>query len=257
MADRDGGRERVRAAILDARFEQAEREDVDYYLERARDVDGPVLELGCGTGRVYLELLQAGVDIDGFDLSESALSVLREKAAERGIEPTVWQDDMTEFDVEREYDLVICPFNTFQNLLEADEQRGALEAVYHALAPQGRFVFDVFVPGFDYICGTYGDWRSQSVAYRGQSVEFRTRSRVVDEINQVFLVEREAYDPDGTTLFTESQRLKLLPYREVALLVRQSRFSSWEVTGDYTDQELSDGDTVQVWTLHKTASKTR
>jgi hypothetical protein len=89
------------------------------------------------------------------------------------------------------------------------------------------------------------------VEYRGQSAEFRTRSRIVDEINQVFLVEREARAPDGSTLFTESQRLKLFPYREVALLVRQSPFSSWEVTGDYTDQALSDGNTVQVWTLGK------
>lgn len=251
MADPDDGRARVRAAILDAQFKDADREDIDYYRRRTSDVDGPVLEIGCGTGRVYLELLDSGIDIDGFDLSEDALAVLRENAADRGVDPSVWQADMTEFEVAREYELVICPFNTFQNLLEVDQQRATLEAVYDALAPGGVFVFDVFVPGFDYICSTYGEWRSQSVAYRGQTVDFRTRSRIVDELNQVFLVEREANEQDGTTLFTESQRLKLLPYREVALLARQSPFASWEVTGDYTEQALSDGHTVQVWTLHK------
>lgn len=248
---RDADARRARAAILDAQFEDADRDDIEYYLRRARNVDGPVLELGCGTGRVYLELLQAGVDADGFDLSKNALRVLREKATEAGVAPSVWQGDMTEFEVDREYELVICPFNTFQNLLEIDQQRAVLDAVYEALAPGGRFVFDVFVPGFDYIADTYGDWRTQSVEYRGRSVEFRTRSRIVDEVNQVFLVEREGREQDGTTLFTESQRLKLLPYREVALLVRQSPFTSWEVTGDYSEQTLSDGHTVQVWTLRK------
>lgn len=252
MGDSDAGRARVRAGILDAQFKDAERDDVAYYRDQATAADGPVLELGCGTGRVYLELLQAGVDVDGFDLSADALGVLREKAAEAGVEPSVWQEDMTAFAVERAYELAICPFNTLQNLLEIDQQRAALDAVYDALAPGGCFVFDVFVPGFEYIATAYGEWRTQTVEYQGRPVEFRTRSRVVNEINQIFQVEREAHNQDGTTLFTETQRLKLLPYREVALLVRQSPFTSWEVTGDYTEQPLSEGDTVQVWTLQKT-----
>ena len=64
MADPEDRHTRVRAAILDAQFKEAEREDVEYYRRRAIDVDGPVLEVGCGTGRVYLELLEAGVEVD-------------------------------------------------------------------------------------------------------------------------------------------------------------------------------------------------
>lgn len=93
------------------------------------------------------------------------MGLLREKAAEAGVEPSVWQGDMTAFAVERAYELAICPFNTLQNLLEIDQQRVALDAVYDALASGDCFVFDVFVPRFEYIATAYGEWRTQTVEY--------------------------------------------------------------------------------------------
>jgi cyclopropane fatty-acyl-phospholipid synthase-like methyltransferase len=96
MADADA---RLKAAFTDAQYRAAEMPDSDYYREQATAADGPVLELGCGTGRVYLAMLRAGVDADGIDLSAASLSALRENAAEEGLEPTVWQGNMTQFTV--------------------------------------------------------------------------------------------------------------------------------------------------------------
>ena len=96
-------------------------------------------------------------DADGIDLSAASLSVLRENAAEEGLEPTVWQGDMTQFTVDRAYALAICPFNALQELRSVDDRLAALDATYDALAPGGSFVFDLFVPDFEFICGTYGE----------------------------------------------------------------------------------------------------
>lgn len=243
----------LRAAFTQAAFSAAGMADRQFYRERAASTDGSVLEMGCGTGRIYLDLLRAGVDADGFDLSPAALSVLRERAAEEELEPTVWQADMTDITVERAYAMVYCPFNTLQRLLTPDDQLAALDAAHDVLAQGGSFVFDVFVPDFEFICENYGEWQTETVLFRGEPHEHRTRARIVDEPRQVFAVETEAVGPDGERLFTDEHRATMLPRDEVELLARLSPFAEWHVTGDFTDNPLSDGHTVQVWTLQKTA----
>lgn len=251
MSDTDRGYTAEHARFYDALTATGDREDVEFYLDRARDVAGPVLELACGTGRIYLDLLDAGVDADGFDRSADALAVLHERAAERGVEPAVWQADMADFAAGRAYDLAVCPFNAFQHLLSVENQLSALRCVHDALATGGSFVFDVFVPGFDVIRETYGEWETRTVAYRGESHEVRNRARIVDEVEQEFAVEVEGYDPEGKQAFAVEHRLKMLPKREVELLARLSPFEEWRVTGDFSGEPIEDGDSVQVWTLVK------
>lgn len=229
----------------------ADREDVDYYLSLATDVAGPVLEMACGTGRVTLPLLAAGVDVDGFDRSAGALAVLRRRADEQGLDPSVWQADMRHFGTDRPYDLVICPFNTVQHLRTIDEQLQALEVVYGALQRGGRLCFDVFVPSFEQICEAYGTWQRDSVEFRGEAHTFRTRTTIADEVEQSIRVERELLDPDGERMFQDSFELTLLPKPRVELLAQLSPFEEWTVTGNYADRPLRDGDDVQVWTLRK------
>ena len=51
---------------------------LDFYVALAREANGPVLDIACGTGRILLPCLQAGVDIEGLDLFEPMLRTLRE-----------------------------------------------------------------------------------------------------------------------------------------------------------------------------------
>jgi SAM-dependent methyltransferase len=66
--------------FYDAELAARDPDDVGFYRERASAVDGPVLELGCGTGRITLELLADGVDAYGIDVSAEMLATLRETA---------------------------------------------------------------------------------------------------------------------------------------------------------------------------------
>jgi len=249
--------ETLRAELYDRRMRELDRDDAEFYASLACDAEGPALELACGTGRIYLDALDEGCDVDGFDRSAEMLSFLRERADERGLAPSVWRADMTDFAVDREYDLLYCPFNAVQHLLTIEEQLDALRNAYDALAPGGRFVFDVFVPSFELIAETYGEWCAEPVEFRGESCEFRTRTRIIDEVEQEFTVENELYDSDGQRVLAESHRLKMLPKREVELLARCSPFEEWTVRGGFetseADAAIEDGDAVQVWTLRKRA----
>ena len=239
--------------LYDHRYADADRGDVRFYAERARKADGPTLELACGTGRVYLELLRAGVDADGIDVDPASLDRLRERAAEAGLSPSVREGDMTDLDVDRAYDLVVCPFNAVQHATNLTAQRATLDGVYDALAPGGRFVFDVFVPNFDVICETYGEWRETTTEHEGREYTVRTRTRIANEVEQSFVVETEACDPTGEVFHREEHELAMLPKPHVELLADESPFAARSVAGSFDGEPIVDGDGVQVWTLEKTA----
>jgi SAM-dependent methyltransferase len=123
-------------------------QDVAFYRDAARDFGDPVLELGCGTGRITMALAEAGKRVTGLDLSERMLeravkkrSALRVEARER---VHLVQGDMAGFDLGEKFRLVIIPFRPLQHLLEVHQQVKCLECVRKHLAPGGRLILDVF-----------------------------------------------------------------------------------------------------------------
>jgi SAM-dependent methyltransferase len=124
------------------------RRDVEFYLAEALKQSGPVLELGCGTGRILLPMARAGLRVTGFDLSARMLKICRAKLdaepAEVRARVKLVPGDMTAFELGEEFSLVIIPFRPFQHLLEVEQQIGCLRAVAQHLAPCGRLILDFF-----------------------------------------------------------------------------------------------------------------
>jgi SAM-dependent methyltransferase len=123
-------------------------QDVAFYRDAAREFGDPVLELGCGTGRIMMALADAGKRITGLDLSERMLeravkkrAALNKEARER---VHLVQGDMTRFDLGETFRLVIIPFRPFQHLLEVQQQVDCLDCARKHLSPGGRLILDVF-----------------------------------------------------------------------------------------------------------------
>ena len=73
------------------------------YFKKLIETSGqPALDLGCGSGRLLLHLLQAGLDADGCDYSEDMLAVCRKQAAQKGLSPRLYAQAMHELDLPRE-----------------------------------------------------------------------------------------------------------------------------------------------------------
>jgi SAM-dependent methyltransferase len=124
------------------------RLDVQFYRDAAREFGDPVLELGCGTGRITIALAEAGKRITGLDLSERMLERAVKKRAALRVEARerlhLIQGDMARFDLGEKFRLVIIPFRPFQHLLEVRQQVDCLDCVRKHLAPGGRLILDVF-----------------------------------------------------------------------------------------------------------------
>jgi SAM-dependent methyltransferase len=143
------------AAFYDADYEAAGYdEDVPFYVELARESGGPVLEMGCGTGRVLLAVAQAGIEISGIDGSARMLDRLKARLAE---EPEavrrrvrLLHGDIRTARVEGDFALVTAPFRVVQHLVERSDQRSWLRNVARHLRrdPPGALVFDVFQPDY-------------------------------------------------------------------------------------------------------------
>jgi SAM-dependent methyltransferase len=137
------------AEYYDASPVVAERiRDVAFYRDAARSFGDPVLELGCGTGRVTLAIAEAGQRITGLDLSERMLERAVESRAGLSAEAQerlrLVQGDMTRFDLGERFQTVIVPFRPFQHLLELRQQILCLDCAARHLTRGGRLILDFF-----------------------------------------------------------------------------------------------------------------
>jgi SAM-dependent methyltransferase len=124
------------------------KQDVVFYREAARLCGDPVLELGCGTGRVTLAIAEAGYRITGLDLSQRMLDRAAARRAALGAEARgnvrFVRGDMTSFHLGDKFRLVIIPFRPFQHLLETAQQIDCLQCARQHLVNGGRLILDFF-----------------------------------------------------------------------------------------------------------------
>lgn len=130
--------------------------DVAFYRDAVHEHGDPVLELGCGTGRITIALAQTGHRVTGLDISERMLERCTQKRAALPRETRervhLVQGNMVRFDLGEKFRVVIIPFRPMQHLLELDDQLSCLESVRRhlwsggrrAADRRGRLILDVF-----------------------------------------------------------------------------------------------------------------
>ena len=128
--------------------------DAEFYVEQARRWGGPVLDLGCGTGRIGIALAEQGFDVVGLDLSAAMLMIAERK---RGALPaavarrlTFVRADMTDFTLDQTFPLIVTPARSFQFMLTPAAQRSALAAMRRHIRADGALVLDLFDPRLEW-----------------------------------------------------------------------------------------------------------
>ena len=183
------------------------RPDIDFFVQAAKDAGSPVLEVGCGTGRVLLPTTRAGVTITGLDLSEYMLDVCRtalEKETKEVQERvTLVQGDMRDFDLGVTFSLATIPFRPFQHLLTVEEQISCLATIHQHLKPGGRLILDLFNPSLIHLTrdniGEEVDVEPEFTTPDGVKVSRCNKTVSRDLFNQINEVELIYYltHPDG------------------------------------------------------------
>jgi SAM-dependent methyltransferase len=130
-----------------------DRPDIAFFVDAATTAGGPVLELGCGSGRVLIPTARVGIEVVGLDSSVQMLAVCRERLLREpsGVQAnaSLVHADMRRFDLGRTFALVTIPFRPFQHVLNVDDQLACLASIHRHLADDGVLIFDVFNPSID------------------------------------------------------------------------------------------------------------
>jgi SAM-dependent methyltransferase len=229
---------------------------LDFYVALAREANGPVLDIACGTGRILLPCMQAGVDIEGLDLFEPMLNTLRAKAAALGLSPRLHQADMSDFSLPRHFRLVMIPFNAFIHNMTQETQIRCLQLCREHLLPGGKLTFDTFFPSQE-IVGVpdntrvlEGEIPHPDTGQPMRMYDTRSFDRVAQVQRSLNEVELVAADGSVQTIHRSECSSRYIYKHEMALLLRVAGFARWEICGDFDARPLTrenDAMVVTAW----------
>jgi SAM-dependent methyltransferase len=238
------------------------REDLQFFVDRAVASGGPVLELGCGTGRVLLPTARAGVRITGLDLAEPMLARLRGKLDDETDEVReridLVQADMCDFDLGRRFALAMIPFRPFQHLITVEEQLGCLRCANRHLEAHGKLIIDMFHLNYLKVFGPGWDERHQDLDNHelpdGRKISRWYRTVARHESEQYLDVEMvyELTNGDGTA----EQVVQAFPFRwffryEVEHLLARCGFAVAEIVGDFDGSPFGDESQQMIFIAEK------
>ena len=231
----------------------------DFYLELAKQYGGDgTIDIACGTGAVLLHLAQAGVDVDGTDLSEAMCDVAREKAARMGLSLHIFPANMTEFVSHRKYSLAIIARSGFMHLLTPRNQRAALLNIRAHLVEGGILTLNTFAP--------HPVFQAQQMQTSPEDYSFRLeyinsdgyREKIYNAISYDPLTQImhgnwkfETFDETGNRIGERVRPLKMRQTykQEMLYLAELCGFEVVKIYGDYTGSTEETGH--YIWLLRK------
>ncbi len=222
--------------------------DVDFYLAQARDAGGPVLELGCGTGRITLALAAAGCAVIGADRSLAMLRVLRRKARAQ----PVLVMDMRAPALRATFARIFSPYSVFTYLVEESERQAFLRWVVSGLAPGGRFVLDVFMPSREihalpdaHVFFDYRRQRPDGSWLERRKTLSKDLGRNINSIERRYTI-LDAYGRSLREIVTR-ETIRFYQPASLAACLEASGLRVMEAHGGFSGEPLSDSSRVMVF----------
>ncbi len=216
-------------------------EDIDTILELAEEYGDPILELGCGTGRVLLPLAAAGHQVVGIDISMTLLDVARTKLTAAGLDALVAlvKGDMRHHPLERaNFGFAFCTSNTLMHLNTVGDQLAVLRNAHRHLRPGGLLLVDLFNPDIGRLLEVNGvlELADQWIdPYSGTQV-LKWSVRMLDlaaQIQDTLFIYEEVL-ADGQTRRTACPfALRFLWHSEAELMLQMAGFTVDAVWGDF------------------------
>jgi SAM-dependent methyltransferase len=224
----------------------AHDDDIDFYLNFVQVVGDPVLELGCGTGRLLAPIAESGYRIVGVDQSAAMLERAAEATKRYSGLVSLHQGGMTDLSQVPggPFGTIVIGLNGLLHLASAAEQRACLSAVKAALDPRGQVLIDVFNPtpetlrNLDQSLMLEGTWTKPD----GTRVD-KFGSRRVLPASQTIATEiwYDLTGIDGTVKrIATSFAMRYLSPSELELMLELAGFPEWQIYGSYDLDPLGD-----------------
>lgn len=213
--------------------------DHTYYREALKNAGGPVLEAACGSGRLLIPLYEAGVDIRGFDRSESMLAQCRKACDARGINPDLRRATFEEFDYDERFGAIICPVGAFTLIDDYARACDVLRRFHAHLRPGGRLYVDLMPLG--YLTRRMEAFSRAWTTPEGDVLRYESAPAEQDLMAQR-RVTHDRYERwrDGRLVEQELEVLatRVWALHEFELALRAAGFATVDICGDYRPGRL-------------------
>lgn len=225
----------------------------DFYAELARSARGPIHEPMCGSGRYLLPLLAEGLDVSGSDSSPEMLARCRARAAERGLTPSLSEQDLGALICPRPPALVFVPSGSFGLLLDDAHVERALRRVYEVLVPGGLFVVEAELlrPAAPELSGVWGGrWIERpdgSKLVLSWLTQYSGDARITSSLHRYELVK------EGQLVATEYDDFRVRSYTpsEFRSLLEHAGFQDVAALRPYDGAAIDESDDAAVFRARK------
>ena len=226
--------------------------DIELYRDLLKNSEPPILELACGTGRMLVEFIKDGMQIDGVDLSPAMLSQCQAKLDQAGLKSNLYKQSITDLSLPGKYKTIFITGSSFQHISTVEEAMKALVCIYEHLEPGGKFLIDIFIPFDDILDPSHGQLIERWAATRGnrrlsvkKSSDFDFRNQA-DHHTYIY----ELYENDELIKSEEDHiNVKWYGVKEFELILDQAGFS------DITSEAMNVGNTSRIITLYTAYKK--
>lgn len=212
----------------------------------------PALDVGCATGRLLLDYLAEGIDIEGVDLAPEMLDLCRAKAEARGLRPTLYAQAMEALDLPRRYRTILVPSSSFQLLTDRAAARAAMRRFFDHLLPGGALAMPFMVlwrPGEPTETG-WGEPRERTRPEDGATVRRWSRARYDPAEQLEHTEDRFEVARDGAIVATEATRrspaTRWYDHDEMLALYRDAGFAAVRLTREWGDEDATPDDRLVV-----------
>jgi len=221
-------------------------DDAQLWFDLSEDFPGEILEIGCGTGRVSLPLLQAGKQLSGVDISELALSIVQEKVKEANVAGSAkfYQADMRALNLsQKNFAFAFIPINTFMHNLNTADQQNTLKAIATHLKIGGALAVDLYHPYPQALLEADGrmQFSGQFEADRNGNIVQWFVSRQLELDEQIQRVTFMLDEIDNESIVRRKHftfPMRYLHRFEMELLLSNAGFEIFEILGDYDGSEF-------------------
>jgi SAM-dependent methyltransferase len=240
--------------------------EIEYFKALIERFGEPALDVACGTGRLLIPYLRAGLDIDGVDISADMLALCAQRAQREGLSPRLFNQPMHKLALPRKYKaIVVCGGFALGGSREQDQE--ALRRFFQHLESGGALLLDNYLPYKDADEWRYWvkeerqtlpePWPSTGIrkqAQNGEEIELRSRLTSFDPLDQVATREiRAILWRDGEVVDQEEYTLleRLYFRNELLGMLALAGFQDVKVFAEYTDRPASTDSEILIYVARK------
>jgi SAM-dependent methyltransferase len=227
--------------------------EIAYFQRQIEHYGQPALDAGCGTGRLLIPFLRAGLDVDGCDVSDDMLTYCKKTAEQEGLTPRLYQQALHQLDLPRHYQTIVA-CGVFGIGVSREQDFMGLQRFYQHLLPGGMLMVEVYLPFED--AKVWPLWRKETrtqlpeawaedidkVPEDGREYELQYRLVAVDPLEQrstgemrMLLFKDKQLVADNTHTLTSNYYFR----NEMRMLLEKAGFTIEAEKGDWTDTDAN------------------